>query len=125
MVKVEVVMDEKGFLARSMLNLKLIKLSWALFFILLGGSWILESIQSIDNSQKWALIYAGSGAILLLLNLLRIIWKVNISKFTIGLGTLGLIFGAATYYKLNGFSIWAAIILIIGVFMLFEVLRKK
>ena len=124
MVKVEVVMDEKGLIARSMLNLKLIKLSWALFFILLGGSWILENIQSIDNSQKWALIYAGSGAILLLLNLLRIIWKVNISKFTIGLGTLGLIFGAATYYKLNGFSIWAAIILIIGVFMLFEVLRK-
>src|SRR3990172_11643416 len=125
MVKVEVVMDEKGLIARSMLNLKLIKLSWALFFILLGGSWILESIQSIDNSQKWALIYAGSGAILLLLNLLRIIWKVNISKFTIGLGTLGLIFGAATHYKLGGFSIWAAIILIIGFFMLFEVLRKK
>jgi len=125
MVKVEVVMDEKGLIARSMLNLKLIKLSWALFFILLGGSWILENIQSIDNSQKWALVYAGSGAILLLLNLLRIIWQINISKFTIGLGTLGLIFGAATYYKLNGFSIWAAIILIIGVFMLFEVLRKK
>ncbi len=124
MVKVEVVMDEKGLIARSMLNLKLIKLSWALFFILLGGSWILESIQSIDNSQKWALIYAGSGAILLLLNILRIIWKINISKFTIGLGTLGLIFGAANYYKLSGFSMWAAIILIIGFFMLFEVLRK-
>ncbi len=125
MVKVEVVLDEKGLIARSMLNLKLIKLSWALFFILLGGSWILESIQSIDNSQKWALVYAGSGAILLLLNLLRILWQINISKFTIGLGTLGLIFGAATYYKLNGFSIWAAIILVIGVFMLFEVLRKS
>jgi hypothetical protein len=124
MVKVEVVMDEKGLIARSMLNLKLIKLSWALFFILLGGSWILESIKSIDNSQKWALIYAGSGAILLLLNLLRIIWKINISKLTIGLGTLGLIFGAATYYNLNGFSLWATIILIIGVFMLFEVLWK-
>ena len=124
MVKVEVVMDEKGVIAQSMLNLKLIKLSWALFFILLGSSWILESIQKIDNSQKWALIYAGSGSILLLLNLLRMIWKINISKFTIGLGMLGLIFGAATYYDISGFSIWAAIILIIGVFMLFEVLKK-
>ena len=124
MVKVEVVMDEKGVIARSMLNLKLIKLSWALFFILLGSSWILESIQKIDNSQKWALIYAGSGSILLLLNLLRMIWKINISKFTIGLGMLGLIFGAATYYDISGFSIWAAIVLIIGVFMLFEVLKK-
>jgi hypothetical protein len=124
MVKVEVVMDEEGLLARSILNLKLIKLSWALFFILLGGSWILESIQSINNSQKWALIYAGSGVILLLLNLLRIIWKIDISKFTIGLGTLALIFAAATYYNLSGFSIWAAIILIIGVYMLFEALWK-
>ncbi len=124
MVKVEVVMDERALLERHLLNLKLIKLSWALFFILLGGSWILESVHSIGNAEKWALIYAGSGGILLLLNLLRIIWKINISKFSIGLGLLGLLWGAATHYNLGGFSIWAAVVLIIGFFMLFEVLRK-
>jgi hypothetical protein len=124
MVKVEVVMDEKTFLARQMLNLRLVKLSWALFFILIGGSWILESIGKVSNAQKWSLIYAGSGAILLLLNLLRIIWKMNISRFTVGLGTLGLVIGVANYYALGGISIWAAAVLIIGVFMLFEVLRK-
>ena len=72
MVKVEVVMDEKTLLARHMLNFKLIKLSWALFFILIGGSWILESLQKNRQPQKWGIIYAGSGVILLLLNLLRI-----------------------------------------------------
>jgi hypothetical protein len=124
MVKVEIVMDEKAILARHMLNLKLIKFSWALFFILIGGSWILESLHSISNTEKWAFIYAGSGAILLLLNLLRVIWRLNVSRFTVGLGVLGLVFGAANYYKLGEFSIWAAVVLIVGVFMLFEVMRK-
>ncbi len=124
MVKVEVMMDEKALLAKHMLNLKLIKFSWALFFILIGGSWILESMNRIDSTKEWALIYAGSGGILLLLNLLRVVWGLNISKFTIGLGTLGLLFGAAKYYALGDISIWAAVVLIIGIFMLFEVLRK-
>ena len=124
MVKVEVMMDEKALHARHTLNRKLIKLSWALFFILVGGSWILEGIHRIDNIQKWGLIYAGSGGILLLLNLLRIVWKLNISKFTIGLGALGLFVGAAELYKFENFSLWAAVVLIIGIFMFFEVLRK-
>ncbi len=85
MAKVEVVMDEKALLARHMLNFKLVKLSWALFFILIGGSWILESLKKIDNTQKWGIIFAGCGAILLLLNLMRIAWKINISDFTTGL----------------------------------------
>ncbi len=127
MVKVEVVMDEKAFIAKQMVNLRLIKLSWALFFILVGGSWVLESLGRMGNSQKWALIYAGGGAILLLLNFLRIIWKINISRFTIGLGALGLAIGIGRYYTMGNFSFWtevAAAVLIIGVFMLFEVLRK-
>jgi len=123
MVTVEVVMDEKELHARHMFNFKLVKLSWALFFILIGGGFILESLQKIDNSQKWAIIYAGSGAILLLLNLLRIVWKINTSKFTTWLGAVGLLFGVAALYKLD-FSIWSAAILIIGIIMLFEVLRK-
>jgi len=106
-----------------MWNFKLVKLSWALFFILIGGSFILENLQKIDNSQKWTIIYAGSGAILLLLNMLRIVWKINISKFTTGLGAVGLLFGIAAFYKLD-FSIWSAAILIIGIIMLMEVLRK-
>ncbi|MCZ7401097.1 MAG: hypothetical protein O8C61_02625 [Candidatus Methanoperedens sp.] len=121
MVQVEVVMDEKALHARHMLNFKLVKLSWALFLILIGGSFILESLKKIDNS--WAIIYAGSGAILLLLNLLRIIWKINISKFTTWLGAVGLLFGVAALYKVD-FSIWSAAILIIGLIMLFEVFRK-
>ena len=124
MVKVEVMMDEKAVHAKNMLNLRLIKLSWALFFILIGGSWILENIQRIDDTQMWALIYAGSGAILLLLNVLRVIWKINISRFSIGLGALGLMLGIAKYYALGDVSILAAILLIIGVFMLFEALRR-
>lgn len=124
MVQVEVMMDEKAVYAKNMLNLKLVKLSWALFFILVGGSWILENIQRIDDTQMWALIYAGSGAILLLLNVLRVIWKINISRFSIGLGALGLMLGIAKYYALGDVSIVAAILLIIGIFMLFEVLRR-
>ncbi len=124
MVKVEVVMDEKAYIARHMLNLRFIKFSWALFFILIGGSWILETLNKINNTEKWALIYAGTGAILLLLNLLRVAWRLDASKFTVGLGVLGLIFGVAKYYSLPDFSIWAAAALIIGVFMLFEVMRK-
>ena len=123
MAKVEVVMDEKALLARHMLNFKLVKLSWALFFILIGVSWILESFARIDNTQKWGIIYAGCGTILLLLNLLRIAWNINISKFTTWLGTLGLLSGIATFYKFD-FSIWAAAILIFGIIMLLEVFRK-
>src|SRR5659263_58354 len=95
MVTVEVVMDEKALHARNVWNFKLVKLSWALFFILIGGSFILASLHKIDDSHKWPIIYAGSGGILLLLNLLRIIWKINISKFTTWLGAVGLLFGVA------------------------------
>jgi len=123
MVKVEIMMDNKSFLAQQMLNLKLIKFSWALFFILIGGSWILENMGRIDNSQKWVFIYAGSGGILLLINGLRIIWNLDISKFTIWLGSLGVLFGLAQYYHMD-MPLWATIVLIIGIFMLFEVLRK-
>jgi len=123
MAKVEVVMDENALLARHMLNFKLVKLSWALFFILIGGSWILESLKKIDSTQKWGIILAGCGAILLLLNLMRIAWKINISKFTTWLGTLLLLYGIATFYEFN-FSILAAALLVIGLIMLLEVFRK-
>ena len=122
-MKVEVLMDEKALYARHMLNFKLVKLSWALFFILIGGSWILESLGKIDNPQKWGIIYAGCGIILLLLNLVRIAWKVNISKFTTWLGIIGLLFGASKFYNFN-LSIWAAAIMILGLIMLLEVFRK-
>ena len=123
MAKVEVVMDEKALIARHMLNFKLVKLSWALFFILIGGSWILESLKKIDNTQKWGIIFAGSGAILLLLNLMRIAWKINISDFTTWLGIVGLILGIAKYFNFE-FEIWATIILIFGIKMLLGVFRK-
>ncbi len=127
MAKVEVVMDEKAILAKRAINFKLVKLAWALFFILIGASWILESFHRIDNKHMWALIYACSGGILLLLNMLRIVWNINISKFTVGLGTLGLLVGIAKYYTDGNFSMWVAVaaaVLIIGVFMLFEAIRK-
>jgi phage shock protein PspC (stress-responsive transcriptional regulator) len=123
MVKVEVVMDEKTLRARHIQNLKLVKLSWALFFILVGGSWILESIRWIDSRQEWTLIFAGSGAILLLLNVLRIFWKINISKFTTGLGVLGLLLGIARYYTLD-VSVLPLLVLVTGIFLLLEALRK-
>ncbi len=124
MVKVEVVMDERALLARAMLNLRLIKLSWALFLILIGASWILENLEKIKGDQMWALIYAGSGGILLLLNLLRIIFKLNISRFTIGLGVLGVLMGVGNIYAPGSISIWAAVVLIIGLSMLIGALKK-
>lgn len=124
MVKVEVVMDERALLARAMLNLRLIKLSWALFFILFGASWILESLYQLESTQKWALIYAGTGAILLLLNLLRSIFKIPISRFTTGLGVLGVLMGMVNYYAPDSISIWAASVLIIGFSMLLGALKR-
>lgn len=124
MVKVEVMMDEKSILARTMLHARLIKLSIALFFILLGGSWFLESIHNINADQKWALIIAGTGGILLLLNMLRIFFRIKPSKFTVALGSLGALAGISKYFLLPDFSIWAAMLLIIGIFMFLEVIRK-
>lgn len=124
MVKVEVVMDERALLARAMLNLRLIKLSWALFFILIGASWILENLEKINGDQMWALIYAGSGGILLLLNLLRFIFKIPISRFTTGLGFLGVLMGVVNYNAPDSISIWAAAILIIGFSMLLGALKR-
>lgn len=124
MVKVEVMMDDRSLLARTMLHARLIKFSFALFFILLGGSWILESIHMIDSNQQWAFMYAGTGGILLLLNLLRVFFKINVSKFTIAIGMIGVLIGFSKYYLLPDISIWAAVLLIIGAFMLFEVIRK-
>ncbi len=123
MAKVEVVMDEKALSEINILNYRLIKFSWALFFILIGGSWILENVQKISNSQKWGFIYAGCGTILLLLNGLRLIWHIKISRFTVGLGIFGLLLGISTFYGYN-FSIWAAGILIIGLILLFDVIKK-
>jgi hypothetical protein len=123
MVKVEVMLDEKALQARHMWNFKLVKLSWALFFILIGASFILASLGKIEDIQKWPIIYAGSGAILLLLNLLRIVWKINISKFTTWLGAVGLLFGVAELYDIV-IDKWAAAILIIGIIMLIEVIKK-
>ncbi len=114
MVKVEVVMDERALLARAMLNLRLIKLSWALFFILIGASWILESIYKLESTQKWALVYAGTGAILLLLNLLRFIFKIPISRFTTGLGVLGVFMGVVNYNAPDSISIWLQLYLLSG-----------
>lgn len=124
MVKVEVIMDERALLARAMLNLRLIKLSRALFLILIGTSWILENLKKINGDQMLALIYAGSGGILLLLNLMRIIFKLNISRFTIGLGVLGVLMGVGNIYAPGSISIWAAIVLIIGLSMLLGALKK-
>ncbi len=123
MVKVEV-MDERALLARAMLNLRLIKISWALFLIIIGASWILENLRRINSDEMWALIYAGTGSILLLLNVLRIIFKLNISRFTTGLGFLGLLMGAGNYYAPGSISIWAAIVLIIGFSMLLGALKR-
>jgi hypothetical protein len=72
----------------------------------------------------WALIYAGSGGILLLLNLLRYIYKLKISRFTIGLGAIGLLKGVVNYYAPDSISIWAAVVLIIGFSMLLGTLKK-
>ncbi len=124
MVKVEVLMDERALGAKRQLNLRLVKLSWALFLILLGAGWILESVNQIDNNQKWILIYGGTGAILLLLNLLRLVWNIRISKLTVGIGALALLLGIARYFAPGDLSIWAAIVLIIGIFLLFEALRR-
>lgn len=124
MVKVEVLMDERALGAKRQLNLRLVKLSWALFFILLGVSWILESANQIDNDQKWLLIYVGTGAILLSLNLVRLIWNIRISRLTIGIGALALLLGIARYFAQVYLPIWAAVVLIIGIFLLFEALRR-
>jgi hypothetical protein len=117
-------MDEKALLARAMLNIRLIKLSWALFFILIGASWILENLDKINGDQMWALIYAGTGGVLLILNLLRYIYKLNISRFTIGLGAIGVFMGVGNYYAPRSISIWAAVVLIIGFSMLLGALKK-
>ncbi len=124
MVKVEVLMDDRALLARAMLNLRLIKLSWALFLILIGASWIFENLDKINSAMMWALIYGGSGGILLLLNLMRYIYKLNISRFTIGLGVLGVLMGLGNYYAPGSISILAAILLIIGLSMLLGALKK-
>ncbi len=124
MVKVEVLMDEKALLAKAMLNLRLIKLSWALFLILIGTGWILENFKRINSDEMWALIYAGSGAILLLLNLLRFINKLKVSRFTVWLGVLGVFLGAGNYYSAGSIPIWAAAILVIGLSMIPGALKK-
>ncbi|NJD77375.1 MAG: hypothetical protein FIB08_09820 [Candidatus Methanoperedens sp.] len=123
MVKVEVVMDEKTLIARHMLNYRLKKLSWALFFIILGGSFILESAGTIDNNQKWIIILAGSGSVLILLNALRIFWHIEISNFSVGLGITGLLLGIARYYSLD-VPIWPAMAMIIGIYILLGLTKK-
>lgn len=124
MVKVEVMMDERALLARAMLNLRLIKISWALFFIIIGASWILNSARMIGSDEMWALLYAGTGTILLLLNLLRVVFKLNASRLTAGLGVLGLLMGTGNYYAPGSIPIWAAIVLIIGFYMLLGALKR-
>ncbi len=95
------------------------KAGWALFLIMIGALWMAPDGTFPDGS--WLI---GSGAIILLVQLIRSLAGLAVSGGTLifGLLALGLGFGDMIDFDI---PIFPAILILVGLYMLYEVLLKK
>ena len=89
------------------INARLESIAWALFLIMLGVLWLFPEGRFPEDT--WLL---GVGAILLLLNMVRYLYRIKMSTFTIILGIIALAAGLDDYI---GFELPIIPILVITV----------
>lgn len=74
------------------LNKRLEALGWGLFFVMIGGLWLVPG--ELVREGTWLI---GVGVIMLGLNAARYLNKIKMSWFTIALGVLALAAGLGDY----------------------------
>ncbi len=99
----------------------LTSVAWGIFVILIGGLWIAAEMTKIDVTAYFAL---GVGLILIGLNLARRSIGARMSKFSLGLGIIGLIVGLS---GVGGFKLplIPTIIIVIGLFIVAEAVARR
>jgi hypothetical protein len=102
------------------LNKQLETVSWGLFFVGLGLIWAIQSIYQTDIKGGGFILI---GALLIGLNIIRIIKKIPISKFTTFIGIIVFLIGISDFagFKLPLFE---TIIILIGLFIVLGALSK-
>jgi len=99
-------------------SVALTSLAWGLFFVLIGLSWAVSNV--VDVVPYVAL---GAGIILIGLNVARTGLGMHLSKFSLFIGIVALVFGGAALmdYRLPLFE---TIIVLIGLFIIAEAARS-
>ncbi|KPJ68334.1 hypothetical protein AMJ44_06695 [candidate division WOR-1 bacterium DG_54_3] len=106
-------------MAEQGLDQKLNAVAWALFFIMLGGLWLVPA-GTVPEST-WLL---GVGIILLGLNAIRYLSGIKMSWLTLVLGFVALLTGVAGIVGME-LPVFPIILIIIGVSIIYDVLTKK
>ena len=101
-------------------SVALSSLAWGLFFILIGVSWAASEYYGFDAVPYMAL---GTGLILIGLNIARTGLGMRLSKFTLFIGILALVFGGTALmgYRLD---LIPTILVLIGLFIVAEAARR-
>ena len=100
-------------------NVALTSLAWGLFFILIGTSWMAKNYYGIDAVPYVAL---GAGLILIGLNVARTGLGMPLSKFSLFIGIIALVFGGASVMG-YGLPLFETIVVLIGLFIVAEAAR--
>lgn len=95
-------------------------LAWGFFILLIGLGWYIEGAYGIETSPYISL---GVGVILIGLNTARIVSNIKISKFSLFIGLIALVMGAAGIVGFT-FELIPTIIILIGLFMIGEAAAK-
>jgi len=98
-------------------NVALTSLAWGLFFVLIGVSWAASSYYNVIPY-----VALGTGIILIGLNVARTGLGVSLSKFSLFIGIIALVFGGASVMG-YGLPLFETIIVLIGLFIIAEAAR--
>ena len=107
-----------------MQNETLTNIFWGIFFIWLGASAVLKgNIESAANDQFFAL---GTGALLLVLNLVRSMMRLKIGVITLGLGTIITLFYAPlVFFRIQPPSFMPLLLVLLGVALIIGAIKTR
>lgn len=118
-MEVNQVFSDQPEVQKSSLNKRLEDIGWALFLIMIGVIWLLLIGRVPEDA--WLI---GAGAIMLGINGVRYFKGIEISGFTLILGTLALITGLSGIFALK-LPFFAMLFILIGASILLKPLLPK
>lgn len=101
------------------LNKQIERVSWGLFLILLGGLWLIPTRYVPEDA--WLL---GAGVILIGMNLVRNRNGIPMSNFTLILGGIALVIGAANVIRFN-LPVFPILMIILGAALILRPIVEK
>jgi len=102
-------------------NRLLERLAWGGFLVGLGFLYLAEDYYEFE---LWALGLLLAGAILLIVNIARAVWRIKVGTGSLGIGVIFLVVGAAIVQgiKLN----WIALVLLVtGIWITLDALAGR